>query len=94
MFRAGGEFVTITFGTDGRITGRGLGYGQLWQVARDLCNEATAKAYELGGAIIVNPELSPDNVSEVVRDALALKLPYSLTKSLGLYERQLWSRGA
>lgn len=94
MFRAGGEFVTVTFGTDGRIIGRGLGYGQLWQVARDLADEATARCYELGGAILARPELSPDDVSEVVRDALALKLPYSLTKSLGLYERQLWSRGA
>jgi hypothetical protein len=96
MFRAGGEFVTITFDATGRINERGLGFGRFAQVAQQLQDQADGdrNGYDMGGAIIVTPFLYPADVSEIVRDALMLRLPPSLTRTLTPHQAAAWSRGA
>jgi hypothetical protein len=81
-FRAPGTFIAIAFDPDGRVVERSVAFGQFGQVARDLYIASTTprRGYELAGALIVKPSLSPEEVSSLLRDALALKLPAELGK--------------
>jgi hypothetical protein len=94
MFRAGGEFICISFDSAGRIVSRGLGFGRFSDVARNLQDEFSAKQFDMGGALIAAPSLFPNELSEVVRDALMLRLPYSVAKTLSPHERAAWGSGA
>jgi hypothetical protein len=93
-FRAPGEYITISFDAAGRIVERGVRYGLFRQVASDLQDAAHAgrDPYELGGALITVPSLFPNELSEVVRDALVLRLPPAVGKLLRPHETAAWCR--
>jgi hypothetical protein len=91
MFRAGGPFVGITFNDEGKIRERGVFFGSFAHVADDI-ERCALNNYRIGGAVISSPAIFPQELSDLVRDALALRLGWNMKKILAPHEAAAWCK--
>ncbi|HEY2071684.1 MAG TPA: hypothetical protein VGG48_19145 [Rhizomicrobium sp.] len=88
-------WVCLTFDVDGRVSERGIRFGNFAEVSEGIMQKARGeeRGYELAGAVIANAtDLDPAEVVSAVRDALAIKLSPSMGSVLSDQEAAKWCR--
>lgn len=76
------EWVALAFDCDGKIGNRAVNFGTFEMAARLVQAEADhhATGFDLGGALIVDPRLSPAELKDILFSALSLRLPEAFRK--------------
>lgn len=89
------EWICFTFDEEAKLRERAVHFGLFTEAARQINIEADSerRGYPLSCALIISPNLDPEQVKLVTSDILSLRLPDSLTRYLGVYNRSVWTWG-